>query len=94
MVKTHKGLKGTKVFACGCFGKNLKNFSKFAGKSSWWSPFIVKLPPVIAFKKTKVTITRSNLSKREAYTETLTQVFLKKIMNTTILRECLRNNVK
>ena len=94
MVKPHKGLKGTKVFACGCFGKNLKNFSKFVGKSSWWSLFIVKLPPVIAFKKTKVTITRSNLSKREAYTETVTQVFLKKIMNTTILRECLWNNVK
>ena len=75
MVKSHKGLKGTKVFACGCFGRNLKKFSKFAGKSPWWSPFIVKLRPVIAFKKNKVKITRSNLSKRDAYMETLTQVF-------------------
>ena len=75
VVKSHKGLKGTKVFACRCFGRNLKNFSKFAGKSPWWSPFIVKLRPVIAFKKNVVKITRSNWSKRDAYTETLTQVF-------------------
>ena len=34
-VKSHKGLKGTKIFACGSFGRNLKNFSKFAGKSPW-----------------------------------------------------------
>ena len=47
VVKSHKGLKGTKVFACGCFGRNLKNFSKFAGKSWCWSLFIVKLRPVI-----------------------------------------------
>ena len=51
VVKSHKGLKGTKVFACRCFGRNLKNFSKFAGKSPWWSPFIVKLRPVITFEK-------------------------------------------
>ena len=49
VVKSHKGLKGTKVFACECFGRNLKNFSKFAWKSPCWSPFIVKLRPVIAF---------------------------------------------
>ena len=53
VVKSHKGVKGTKVFACGCFGRNLKKFPKFAGKSPWWSPFIVKLRPVIAFKKTR-----------------------------------------
>ena len=75
VVKSHKGLKETKVFAFGCFGTNLKNFSKFAGKSPWWSPFIVKLQPVIALKKNKAKITRSNLSKRDAYTETFTQVF-------------------
>ena len=55
--------------------KSFKKVSKFAGKNPWWSPFIVKLRPVIAFKKNKVKITRSNLSKRDAYTETLTQVF-------------------
>ena len=51
VVKSHKCLKGTKVFACGCFGRNPKNFSKFAGNSPWWSPFIVKLRPVTAFKR-------------------------------------------
>ena len=53
VLKSHKGLKGTKVFACRCYGRNLKNFSKFAGKSLWWSLFIVKFRPVIAFKKTR-----------------------------------------
>ena len=67
VVKSHKGLKGTKVFACGCFGRNHKNFSKFAGKSPWCSPFIVKLQPAIAFLKNKVKITWSNLLKRDAY---------------------------
>ena len=51
MVKSHNDLKGTKVFACGCSGRNLKNLSKFAGKSPCWGPFIVKLQPVIAYKK-------------------------------------------
>ena len=36
VVKSHKGLKGTKVFACGCSGRNLNNFSKFTGKSPCW----------------------------------------------------------
>ena len=59
VVKSHKGLKGTKVFACGCFGRNIKK----------------KLRPVIAFKKSKVKITQSNLSKRDAYTKSLIQLF-------------------
>ena len=33
VVKSHNGLKGTKAFGCGCFGRNLKNLSKFAGNS-------------------------------------------------------------
>ena len=33
VVKSHNRLKGTKVFACGCSGRNLKSCSKFAGKS-------------------------------------------------------------
>ena len=74
VVKSHNGLKGTKAFGCGCFGRNLKNLSKFAGNSPCWSPFIVKLRPVIAFKKNKVKITRSTLSKGDTYTESLTQV--------------------
>ena len=36
VVKSHNSLKGTKVFACGCSGRNLKSFSKFAGKSPCW----------------------------------------------------------
>ena len=53
VVKSLKSLKGTKVFACGYFGKNLKNFSKFTGKSPCWSSFIVKLQPIIVFKKSQ-----------------------------------------
>ena len=36
VVKSHNCLKGTKVFACGCSGRNLESFSKFAGKSPCW----------------------------------------------------------
>ena len=31
MVKSHKDLKGTKVFAFGCSAINVNNFSKFTG---------------------------------------------------------------
>ena len=68
--KSHNGLKGTKVFACGCSGRNLKNLSKFAGKSPCWGPFIVKLQPVIAYKR----LLGQLYQKRDAYTETLTQI--------------------
>ena len=33
LVKSHNRLKGTKVFACGCSGRNLKKFSKLTGKN-------------------------------------------------------------
>ena len=99
VVKSHKGLKGTKVFACGCFGRNLKNFSKFAGKSTCWSPFIVKFRPVIAFKKKKQgkDYSVNYIKKRRLYGDSYTSInfnFWKKIMNTTILRDCLWNDVK
>ena len=75
VVKSKKGLKGAKVFACGCSGKNLKSFSKFAGMSPCWSPFIVILLPVIAYKKKPTYRLLGQLyQKRDAYTETLTQV--------------------
>ena len=72
VVKSHSGLKGTKVFACECSGRNfkLKNFSKFAGKSSCWGPFILQLQLVIAF----VRLLGQLYQKNDAYTETLTQV--------------------
>ena len=43
VVKSHNGLKGTKVFACGCSGKILKNFSEFAGKNPCWGSFDCKV---------------------------------------------------
>ena len=51
VVKSRNDLKATKIFVCGCSGRNLNNLSKFAGKSTCWGPFIVKLQPVIAYKR-------------------------------------------
>ena len=68
-VKSHNGLKETKVFASGCSGRNLKNSSKFAGKSPCWGPFIVKLQPVIVYKR----LLSQLYLKRDAYTETLSK---------------------
>ena len=76
-------LKRTKVFPCGRSERNLKNLSKFAGKSPCWGPSIVKLQHVMAYKRSLGQL----YQKRDAYTETLTQVLsvnFKKNMNTTI----------
>ena len=43
VVKSHNGLKGTKVFARGCSGRNLNNLSKFAGKSRCYGTFYRKV---------------------------------------------------
>ena len=67
VVKSHEGLKRTKVFACGCSGRNLKNFSTFAGENLGRSPFTLKLQPAIPYKK----IQSKDYS---IYTETPTQV--------------------
>ena len=83
VVKSHNRLKGTKVFACGCSGRSLKFFSKFAGKSPCWGPFVVKLQHVMAYKR----LLGQLYQKRDAYTETLTRslsVNFGKNMNTTI----------
>ena len=83
MVKSHNRLKGTKVFVCGFSGRNLKFFSKFAGKSPCWGPFIIKLQHVMFYKR----LLGQLYQKRDAYTETLTQlcsVNFEKNMNTTI----------
>ena len=92
VVKSHNGLKGTKVSACGYSGRNFKleNFSKFAGKNPCWGPFIVKLQPVIAYKR----LLGQLYQRRDAYTGTLTQVLsvnFETNLNTTIkpLRDCL-----
>ena len=66
-MKSHNGLKGIKVFVCGYSGRNLKNLSKFAGKSPYRGPFIVKLQPVIAYKRLPGQV----YQKRDTYTETL-----------------------
>ena len=85
MVKSQNGLKGTKVLGCGSSGRNLKNFSRFAGKNQCWGPFIVKLQAVIACYKR---LLGQLNQKRSAYTEILTQAisvnFEKKSKNTTI----------
>ena len=71
LVKFDIGLKGTKVFACECSGRNLKNLSKCAGKNRAVGPFIVTLQAVIACYKR---LLGQFYQKRYAYTETLTQV--------------------
>ena len=71
MVKSQNGLKGTKVFACGSSGRNLKNFSRFAGKNPCRGPFIVKLQAVTACYKR---LLGQLFQKRYVYTETFIQV--------------------
>ena len=67
MVKSHNRLKGTKVFACGFPGRNLKIFSKICR-----GLFIVKLHHVTPYKRLLGQFYR----KRDAYTETLHNYFL------------------
>ena len=70
MEKSHNDVKGTKVFAYGSSGRNLKNLSRFAGKNPCWGPFIVKLQAVIACYKR---LLGQLYQKRYPYTEILTQ---------------------
>ena len=71
IVKSHNCLKGTKVFACGCSGRNLIIFfSKFADKRMCCGPFLVKLQHVMAYKR----LLGQLCQKRDAYTETLTHL--------------------
>ena len=51
-------------------GSNLKIFSKLVGKSPCLGPFIVKLQYVMAYKR----LLDQFYQKRDAYTETLTQL--------------------
>ena len=60
--KSHNDPEGTKVFACGCSGRNLKYFSKFAGKNPCYVPFLVKLLPVIACTTTTVNFEKKNIN--------------------------------
>ena len=66
VVKSHNRLKGRKVFASGCFGRNLK----ICREEPVLGSFIVKLQPVIAYKR----LLGQLYQKRDAYTETLTQI--------------------
>ena len=76
-VKSHKVLKEVKVFAFECSVRNLKNFSKFAGKNPYWNLFIVKFQPGIAYKKNTIKVTRSTSSKkRRRYKDSYTSTFL------------------
>ena len=82
MVKSHNGVKGTELFACGSSGRNLKNFSRFAGKNPCWGPLIVTLQAVVACYK----ITRSTLSKKGTPTQARSVNFEKKNKNKAINR--------
>ena len=88
VVKSHKGLKGTKIFAYKCFVRNLKNVSKFAGRNLCWSPFIVKLKPRIAYKKSQSKGYSGNFIKKETPIQRLLYkcfpVSFEKIMNTIL----------
>ena len=80
VVKSHKDLKGTKVFAFGRSVRNLKNLQEPLLES-----FIpVMLQSGIAYKKIKVKVTSATLSKRDAYTEKILSYRFLKIMNTTL----------
>ena len=70
VIKSHNRLKGTKRIACGGSRRNLKNFSKFAGKRACWGTFTVKLQCVMAYKR----LLGQLYQKRDAYTEILTQL--------------------
>ena len=70
VIKSHNRLKGTKRIACGGSRRNLKNFSKLAGKSACWGTFAVKLQCVMAYKR----LLGQLYQKRGAYTEILTQL--------------------
>ena len=74
VVKSHKGLKETKVFAFGCFVRNLKNSQNLQEKPLLESFYCKVTAWNSLYKKSKVKVTRATLPKRETYTETLTQV--------------------
>ena len=91
VVKSHKYLKGTKVFAFGCLVRNFKK--KF-------SLFVVKLQPGIVYKKSQSKGYLGNfIKKRRLYRDSYTNTFLKVLKKLwtrlwTPLRDCLWNNVK
>ena len=91
IVKSQKALKGTKVFACECSGRNLKNFSKFAGKSPCWSK-------VVAWNSLwKSQSCSVNFIKKEAPTESTFKYFpvsFEKNMNTSAWLPLKYCNVK
>ena len=71
VVKSHQGLKETKAFSC-ILKQTSKILSKFAGKRPCWSPFIVKLRPVVACKNAKVNKDNwVNFNKKETHTQKL-----------------------
>ena len=97
VVKSHKGLKRTKVHNClRVFWKKSKKILKIHRESPRWSTFIVKLQPGIALsKKSQSKIHLVNFIKKETPIQRLLQkhfpVSFEKILDTTLtpLRECL-----
>ena len=87
VVKSHKGIKGKKVFACGCSGRNLNNFPKFTGKRTCRSPFTVMLQPEVAIKSQSNDYSVNFIKKQEPTQRLLHKYFpvnSEKIMNTTL----------
>ena len=88
MVKSHKGLKRTKVFAFGYSVRNFEYFSKFTGRNPCWSHFFVKLLPEIAYEKRQRKVYPGNFIKKETLTQRLLYKYLpvnfENIMNTTL----------
>ena len=79
VVKSHKYLKGTKVFAFGCL---VRNFKKKL------SLFIVNLQPGIVYKKSQSEGYFGELYQKETSTQRLLHKYFRegseKIMNTTL----------
>ena len=69
VVKSHNRLKGTKVFAKGVL-EQISKFFEICREEPVLGSFIVKLKPVIAYKR----LLSQLYQKRDAYTETLTRV--------------------
>ena len=66
LVKSHNGLEGTKVFACGCSGEISIIYQSLQGRAR---AGVLLFQPVIAYKR----LLGQLYQKRNAYTETFSQ---------------------
>ena len=89
VIKSHKGLKGAKVFACGYSWRNIKIFSKFTGKSPCWSKVAAWKSLFLKSRNKDYSV---NINKTEAPTLRLLHKYLpvnfENIMNTNFEHLC------